>query len=291
MPAAEGPVVVDATPTKGQSGLGWCGSSVMEQQPLMSEEATEGQRPPGRPAVRYTSFRIGDVFPADDPAKIALVQFLVAAQSLLAVGKLDLLLPAEDAVLSDARRLLLIMTIGLLRETEEAVKAVEDQGWLKRLEQELKGQDAQVQEDLSKRIGRLRSELAIVNDESLLRRFLLRARNKVSFHWDKKEIKNALAASAGQDASALVALATSIGEGKAPRAAQMIIPLANSVLFVILEKIAGSAERLVELGSVLAQIQGDVFHVAHALYGIALRDAGIELSTEVADSAATGGER
>lgn len=266
MPAAEGPVVVDATPILAIT------SGRLE---LMAQNQQTERRPEGRPATMCTAFKIGDVFPADNPAKIAVVRFLLAGQSLLAIPKLHPFLPEEDPVLRDGTDLLMFLSIGLLRETAKAFHALEEEGLVKQLEQELISHDAATRSDFTERIDRLRTELAWGNPSSILRTFLKQARDAVAFHWESEAIKKELEKAAELEVPSVVVLSDALERG--PQAAEVTIPLINGIRLGILESIAGSSEKLNDYVSLVASLQGDVFHVAHFLYRMVLNDAGVDI--------------
>lgn len=228
----------------------------------------------GEPRL-YPPIRIGDVFPSDDPAMTALTGFLVAGHSLLALARLQRLLP-DDHPFEDASAILFMTSIGALSETARCLPALEEHGWFKIFEAELEQYPAEARQDLTQRLQRIRTELS-GTEESHLRRFLRRTRNKAAYHWDAREIKRVLRDHVDWNVAAL----KDFGRvGSAP--VDYLIPLAVNVPFAIMKRIAGSDEAKDDAAAYVAQLQGDVFHVMLALYVIALRRAGVDLQVESA---------
>lgn len=225
----------------------------------------------------YPPFQIGAVFPHDDPAMTALAGFLVAGHSLLALARLQRHL-SDQHPFEDASAILFMTSIGALHETARCLPRLEEHGWFAILEDELQQHSAEDRADLLERLQRIRREL-IGAEESPLRSLLRRTRNKAAYHWDLIEIKRALRDHADWEVAAL----KDFGQvGPAP--ADYLIPLAMNLPFAVMERVAGSDEAKDEAAAIVAQLQGDIFHVMLALYLIALKRAGVELDIEATDS-------
>jgi hypothetical protein len=213
----------------------------------MSDEAT----------YRIPAFEVGKVFPADDPRSVFLVRFLLASQCLAAIARLPEELPDTPAF-DESSHYLMLLALGATHEAAIAFYGANENG----LFDPLKNID---DEEMNKRLARLIKEANRKDPESLQSKLVTHGRHKFGFHWDPEEIQKSLTAISG-----LVVPAWSGGEDQTVKATA--IPLAQEVTLKGMEMRAGSKENLAELISRVAQFQGDLFHVAHAAYTVALAE-------------------
>ena len=91
------------------------------------------------------------------------------------------------------------------------------------------------------------------------------AGTKFSFHWDMEEVQKSLSQLSG-----VVLPAWSGGEDETVMSTA--IPIVEKVTLKSLELRAGSVEELDSLMGQVARFQGDLFHVAHGAYTVALAE-------------------
>lgn len=116
---------------------------------------------------------------------------------------------------------------------------------------------------MNERFARLVKECDRNDPTSLRSRLVADGRNLVA-HWNKDEIKKALA-----EVGDLTLPAWTGGEDKTP--ITLAIPLAEAVTVTALGLHVGDKEELNRIMVQVASFQGDLLHFAHAVYGNTLR--------------------
>ncbi len=206
------------------------------------------------------TFDPGAVFPAGEAKSVLAIRFLVASQSLAVIARLPAQL-STDPVSEESKRFLMVLSIGAANEAAIAFQEADAVGVFADL-------DASTWQDPKARLARLRVD-ANHKDPTSLRELLIRTtRNKIGFHWDVEYVKGAL----GDLAGTIGPVWQGATQGTV---ADTSIPLVSAVIDKSLKSIAGSESQLKTLISRIAQFQGDCFHVAHAVFTLSLKRAGI----------------
>lgn len=206
--------------------------------------------------IRAPEFRIGDVFPADNPKKVAVVRLVIAAQSLISVGRLlgDLL--PETPAYRETKHYFMLFSLGMANEAAAAFLAAQHAGVFEDL---LPFPD----EEMNARFEQVVAECDRDNPESLRSKLVAYGRNKLSFHWEEGAIKKSLASIA-----ALTLPAWSGGEDQTP--VTTALPIAEAVTITALGLRVGDREALNNIMGDIAAFQGNLLHVSHAVYAITL---------------------
>lgn len=207
-------------------------------------------------SMKAPEFRVDEVFPADDPKCVAVVRLLVATQSLISLGRLlGDLLPKTPAY-RETKHYLMLLSLGLANEAASAFLAAQHAGAFEDF--------AQVGwKEMDERFERLVKECNRDDPASLRSKLVAYGRNLV-FHWNKDEIKKALAA-----VGDLTLPAWSGGEDETP--VTMAIPLAEAVSITALGLHVGNKEELSRIMAQVGSFQGDLLHFAQAVYTTMLR--------------------
>lgn len=202
-------------------------------------------------------FRVADVFPRNDKMT-ALMRFVVTTRPLISVARADHHLP-EDLLTKtvDAEQLML----GSIADAKEALDAFREADQLRCFAGLQKVADA----ELKARLRRLRLHSNPNNPRSLYKRVILWARYNAGGHWSLKLVGKALEEFKDESVPAWV------GEGK--RVIDGYIPLAHAIVRKISKIWDRSKAERQRLSSRIAQIQGDLFHVADAAYAYSIGQA------------------
>lgn len=208
-------------------------------------------------ATKEPTCRVGDVFPADDARLVAQARFIVASQALVALARV-LGAGLDGPTKQEVFYYLLLYSIGAANEASIAFQEADQFGAFGEVE-------ASDWAEMHERLARLRRDCDHKNPESLRERLIRMPRNKVGFHWDSKILGAALANVATREIPAFEA-------GSTPSIADTALPLTSTVIGGALEILLGSADEP-SLAAELASYQGDIFHLSHAVYSLALSRA------------------
>ena len=207
----------------------------------------------------FPPFRIGDVFPADQKSA-ALLRFVVATQPLLTISRL---LRTKDSgpVLDqvDGEQMLL----AAVADSKEAMDAFRDADALGCFAPIAGTSD----DDMKKRLERLRRHSDPKNASSLYKTFIEFARHNAGGHWSDKLVRKELKAL--EDVKAPVW----VGDRADGAAASGYYPLAHELARRMSRIFNVSKQKQLRRVTLLSKLQGDLFHVAGAAYSLALKDA------------------
>lgn len=204
-------------------------------------------------------FRVGDVFPADQKSA-ALVRFIVTTRPLVSIARL-LSARSSDPALArvDGDQMMLAATA----DTKEAMDAFRDadtQGCFGPTE-------ARADDELKKRLRRLRRHSDRTSARSLYNVMIETARNNAGGHWNRRVVQDEL--------EFLKDEKVAIWEGD--KAAGMVlsgfVPLAHGMALRMSRIFDVSEQKQARRMILLSKVQGDLFHVAEAAYTIAIRSA------------------
>jgi hypothetical protein len=216
------------------------------------------------------TFRVGDAFPAGDDKRVSLVRFLVAARSLVAMGRVLPALPKSPGN-RESKTYLMLLSLGAAHEAANAFwgayqhdvfATLTSLGWT----------------EIDECISRLVGDCDRSRPDSLQSKIVTHGRHKFAFHWDMEEIQNSLSQLADEVLPAWAG-------GKDESSESIALPIIERVTLKGLESKAGSEQELQELMGRVARFQGDLFRVAEAAYNIALKETlglkGVQGGTEV----------
>jgi len=202
------------------------------------------------------TFQVGKAFPEGDDKRVSLVRFLLASQSLAAIGRLLGIVP-ETSAFTESKRYLMLLSLGAAHEAANAFGGAYTRGVFADLQ-------SLGWEEMDERLARLVKECDRKNPDSLQCKLVTHGRNKFSFHWDMEEVQKSLA-----QLSSAILPAWSGGDDES--SLTTAIPITEVITQKGLEIKAGSREQLRGLMSQAGKLQGDLFHVAHAAYITAIR--------------------
>ena len=203
------------------------------------------------------TFRVGDAFPAGDDKRVALMRFLIAARSLVAIGRILPTLP-ESPGNRESKTYLMLLSLGAAHEAANAFwgaykhdvfATLTSLGWI----------------EIDECISRLAVECDRSCPDSLQSKIVTHSRHKFSFHWDMEEVQSSLSQLADE-----ILPAWAGGEDKTSES--IALPIIERVTLKGLEIKAGSEQELQELIGQVARFQGDLFRVAEAAYNITLKE-------------------
>jgi len=183
---------------------------------------------------------------------VSIVRFLVAAQSLPAITRIIPVLPESDAY-RETRHYLMLLSLGTTCEAAKAFwEALQHDLFASLYSRALSGID--------ECISRLTVECDPGRRDSLQSK-LLRHRNKLSFHWDMKEVRKSLARIEDEIIPAWAGGSNFITNA---------LPIVECVTFKGLEILAGSVHDLQELIERVPPFELDLSRVAEAAYSVAI---------------------
>lgn len=198
------------------------------------------------------TFRVGDIFPASADERVETLRFLMATRTLVCIGQINAWLD-ERPEFEEAKAYLMFLALGAAAEASKVFSKADRKGCFKDIEREK-------DPDLCSRLARLRAAAKA----QPFREFVTYGRNKVSFHWDMREIRDALKAVADERIAAVIAY------GDTGSFLDTRVPVAAATAVKVLQLKAGGQKELDELMSAVAQLQGDLFHIAQAALGYLL---------------------
>ena len=201
-------------------------------------------------------FTVGQVFAADDPKAVAIVRLAVAAQGLVSLGRLLGPVLPETKPYRETKHYFMLLSLGLANEAAGAFQAAVRKG-------AFEGVSPSPAEDINSRYERLLVESDRDRPESLRSRLVAFGRNKLSFHWDEKEIRKGLRHLASETLPAWAG-----GEDETP--VTTALPIAEVVTITALGLHVGEKKELNDIMSKIAVFQGDLLHVSYAVYASAL---------------------
>lgn len=209
---------------------------------------------------KVPEFDVGTTFPHGDTKSVLAIRFLVASQSLASIARILGQL-GNDPGSEESKQFLMVLSIGTANEAAIAFQEADAAGVFADL-------DASAWKEQKDRLARLRVD-ANHKDTTSLRELLIRTtRNKIGFHWDKDYVTDSL--------KELASARGPVWEGASGGSVgQTPIPLVRAVVTKSLERIAGSKKDLDTLIVRIAQFQGNCFHVAHAMFTLQLKKAGV----------------
>lgn len=201
-------------------------------------------------------FTVGEVFAADDPKAVAIVRLVVAVQGLISLGRLLGPVLPETKAYRETKHYFMLLSLGLANEAASAFQAASHKG-------AFEGVIPSVVEDINSRYERLLVECDRDRQGSLRSKLVAFGRNKLSFHWDEKEIKKSLRRLAPESLPAWAG-----GEDETP--VTTALPIAEAVTITALGLHVGEKKDFNDIMSKIATFQGDLLHVSHAAYASAL---------------------
>lgn len=201
-------------------------------------------------------FTVGEIFPADDPKGVAVVRLVVAAQGLISLGRLLGPVLPETKAYRETKHYFMLLSLGLANEAAAAFQGALHKG-------AFEGVVPFPVEEYNSRYERLLIECDRDRPESLRSRLVAFGRNKLAFHWAEEEIKKALRHLAPESLPAWAG-----GEDETP--VTTALPIAEAVTITALGLHVGDKKELDDIMSRIADFQGDLLHVSHAVYASVL---------------------
>ena len=200
------------------------------------------------------TFRVGDVFPADD-ASTALVRFLVSTRLLMVIGRIPGYRQGQESpAIEEEGAFLMLASMGAAKEAADAFRYADGYRCFQVIEDHGTA-------DQKERLERLRRECDKDDPQSLYCRTVKHARDKAGSHWNRDLVKEALEAFEDDEIPMWEG-----GDTFADRA----VPLTRGVaLHMARINHPPKQERLANASDV-AQLQGDLFHVADTAYVLIL---------------------
>jgi hypothetical protein len=207
-------------------------------------------------------FELQRVFPPGNHRRVLQIRFLMASQALAAIFRVVGLLPRTPAT-AESKNYLMMLSIGAANEAAIAFLEADRGGALDEL---LKSDWIEMQEI----VARLRQECDEHIPGSLRKQVLLVARNTMGFHWDPKIVKRSL------DRLREAEVAVWDG-GESKQIADTAFPLISAIIHDSLRAAIGGAEEDVDaMMSRIVSMQADCYNLAHGLYTVALKNAGVK---------------
>jgi hypothetical protein len=207
-------------------------------------------------------FELQRVSPSGNHRRVLQIRFLMASQALAAIFRTVSLLPPTPAT-AESKNYLMMLSIGAANEAAIAFLEADRGGALDEL---LKSGWTEMQET----VARLRQECNEHVPGSLRKQILLVARNTMGFHWDPKIVKRSLDRLREADVAVWAG-------GENEQIADTAFPLVSAIIHDSLRAAIGGTEEDVEaMMSRTVSMQADCYHLAHGLYAVALKNAGVQ---------------
>ena len=207
-------------------------------------------------------FELQRVFPPENHRRVLQIRFLMASQALAAIFRVVPLLPRTSAT-AESKNYLMMFSIGAANEAAIAFLEADRGGALDEL---LNSGWVEMQEA----VARLRQECDEHIPASLRKKILLVARNTMGFHWDPKIVKRSLDRLREADVAVWAG-------GENEQIADTAFPLVSAIIHDSLEAaIGGTKEDVDAMLSRIVAMQADCYNLAHGLYTVALKNAGVK---------------
>lgn len=186
----------------------------------------------------------------------------MASQALVAIFRVGQLLPPTPAT-AESKSYLMMLSIGAANEAASAFLEADRSGAFDELLRSCLN-------EMEEAVARLRQECDEHAKGSLRKQILLVLRNTMGFHWDAKTVKRSLERLREADVAVWAG-------GESGNVADTAFPLVSAIIDDSLNAAIGGTEKGVEaMMSRIVSMQADCYNLAHALYAVALKNAGVE---------------